>query len=80
MSAINLTPEAVTLVNSLCNADNLADDIRLMEYVEDELQQAAYALMEDDKKALNLYTCSFQLKERRKKLQKLLELVGSGGE
>ena len=76
MNAINLSPEAISLVNTMCNADNLADDIRLLEYIENELQETAYAYTSDDTKALNLYTCSFQLKEKRKQMQRLLELRG----
>ena len=79
MSIINLSPEAVELVNQLCDPDNLEDKIIVLDIAEEQLQKLAYDEVDsDDKVNLNLYTVAYQVKMYKKDLLKLKKLLNNG--
>lgn len=81
MSAINLSPEAVELVNQLCDPDNLEDKITVLDIAEEQLQKLAYDEVDSDNQVnLNLYTVAYQVKMYKKDLLKLKKLLKNGKE
>lgn len=77
MSAINLSPEAVELLNQLCEPSYLEDTITTLESAEDSLQKQAY---DYDKEAIGLYTVAYQLKLFKNELKKLKRILENGEE
>lgn len=78
MSAINLSPEAVELVNRLCDPGNMEEQIVVLEAAEDQLQEMAFE-ENDGVKSHILYDVAFQLKSLKKsfvELKKELEYEG----
>lgn len=76
MSIINLSPEAVELVNQLCDPDNLEDKITVLDIAEEQLQKLAYDEVDSDNQVnLNLYTVAYQVKMYKKDLLKLKKLL-----
>ena len=81
MSAINLSPEAVELVNRLCDPENLEDKITVLDIAEEQLQKLAYDEVDSDNQVnLNLYTVAYQVKMYKKDLLKLKMLLKNGKE
>ena len=79
MSIINLLPEAVELVNQLCDPDNLEDKITVLDIAEEQLQKLAYDEVDSDNQVnLNLYTVAYQVKMYKKDLLKLKKLLNDG--
>ena len=79
MSIINLSPEAVELVNQLCDPDNLEDKIIVLDIAEEQLQKLAYDEVDSDNQVnLNLYTVAYQVKMYKKDLLKLKKLLNNG--
>lgn len=79
MSIINLSPEAVELVNQLCDPDNLEDKITVLDIAEEQLQKLAYDEVDSDNQVnLNLYTVAYQVKMYKKDLLKLKKLLNNG--
>lgn len=79
MSIINLKPEAVELLNQLCDSDNLESKIAVFEDAEQRLQDMAY--QSDDKtEGYNLYDIAFSLKTYKKELIKLKTLIEDGND
>ncbi len=79
MSIINLSPEAVELVNQLCDPDNLEDKITVLDIAEEQLQKLAYDEVDSDNQVnLNLYTVAYQVKMYKKDLLKLKKLLNDG--
>ncbi len=81
MSIINLSPEAVELVNQLCDPENLEDKITVLDIAEEQLQKLAFDEVDsDDQVNLNLYTVAYQVKMYKKELTKLKTLLKNGKE
>ena len=79
MSIINLSPEAVELVNQLCDPDNLEDKITVLDIAEEQLQKLAYDEVDSDNQVnLTLYTVAYQVKMYKKDLLKLKKLLNDG--
>lgn len=79
MSIINLSPEAVELVNQLCDPENLEDKITVLDIAEEQLQKLAYDEVDSDNQVnLNLYTVAYQVKMYKKDLLKLKKLLNNG--
>ena len=79
MGVINLSPEAVELINKLCDPDNLADKITVLDAAEEQLQKLAYDEVDSDNQVnLNLYTVAYQVKMYKKDLLKLKKLLNDG--
>lgn len=79
MSIINLSPEAVELVNQLCDPENLEDKITVLDIAEEQLQKLAYDEVDSDNQVnLNLYTVAYQVKMYKKDLLKLKKLLNDG--
>jgi len=79
MSAINLSPEAVELVNQLCDPDNLEDKITVLDIAEEQLQKLAFDEVDTDSSVnLNLYTVAYQVKMYKNDLVKLKRLLKNG--
>ena len=72
MSAINLSPGAVELLNKLCEPSHLEDTITTLESAEDSLQKQAY---DYDNEAIGLYTVAYQLKLFKNELKKLKRIL-----
>lgn len=72
MNAIQLTPEAVQAVNTLCDADNLASHICHLGNAEEALQRAAY----DDDSFSYMFRFAYELKQLRNEFVKLQEVLG----
>lgn len=77
MSAINLSPGAVELLNKLCEPSHLEDTITTLESAEDSLQKQAY---DYDNEAIGLYTVAYQLKLFKNELKKLKRILENGEE
>lgn len=77
MSAINLSPGAVELLNKLCEPSHLEDTITTLESAEDSLQKQAY---DYDNEAIGLYTVAYQLKLFKNELEKLKRILENGEE
>ena len=77
MSAINLSPGAVELLNKLCEPSHLEDTITTLESAEDSLQKQAY---DYDNEAIGLYTVAYQLTLFKNELNKLKRILENGEE
>ena len=77
MSAINLSPEAVAILNKICEPSRLEDTITTLESAEDSLQKQAY---DYDNEAIGLYTVAYQLKLFKNELKKLKRILENGEE
>lgn len=77
MSAINLSPEAVELLNQLCEPDNLEETITVLESAENSLQKQAY---DYGNEAISLYTVAYQLKLFKNELKTLKRILENGEE
>ena len=77
MSAINLSPGAVELLNKICEPSHLEDTITTRESAEDSLQKQAY---DYDNEAIGLYTVAYQLKLFKNELKKLKRILENGEE
>ena len=80
MRVINLTPEAMELVNQLCDPDTLEEKIVVLEQAEDQLQETAYAYQNDREEGYKLYDVAYTVKTYRKELVKLKKLIENGRE
>lgn len=79
MSIINLKPEAVELLNQLCDSDNLESKIAVLDDAEERLQSMAY--QETDKKeGYILYDIAYTIKTYKKDLSKLKTLIEDGND
>ena len=77
MSIINLSPEAVELVNQLCEPCNLEEKINVLDAAEEQLQKLAYE-NDNSQDGYNLYDLAYTLKIFNKDLQKLKSLLEDG--
>lgn len=75
MKAINLSPEAVELVNRLCDPMELEAIIIVLDTAEEQLQQLAFMGDDDTVESNNLYTVAYQVKMHKKELMKLKDLI-----
>lgn len=71
--AINLSPEALELVNQLCDPEALGDKIRTLEAAEEKLQETAYEA--EEKEGYVLYDVAYTIKIYKKELVKLKSLI-----
>lgn len=77
MSMINLSPEALELVNELCSPSGLEDRIVTLGAAEDRLQEMAY----NDNETVTcyqLYEIAYTLKKYRKDLEQLKNMIEDG--
>lgn len=74
MSIINLSPEALELVNQLCAPSYLEEKIVLLDTVEDTLQDTAYQ-RDDNKEGYTLYDVAYTVKLFKKELVQLKKLI-----
>lgn len=77
MGIINLSSEAVELVNQLCEPSNLEDKITVLDAAEEQLQQLACAEIEATA-GYNLYDLAYTLKTYKKDMIKLKKLLEDG--
>ena len=77
MRIINLSPEAVELVNQLCEPSNLEEKINVLDAAEEQLQKLAYE-NDNSQDGYNLYDLAYTLKIFNKDLQKLKSLLEDG--
>lgn len=77
MSIINLSPEAVELVNQICEPSNLEEKINVLDAAEEQLQKLAYE-NDNSQDGYNLYDLAYTLKIFNKDLQKLKTLLEDG--
>lgn len=73
MSIINLSPEALELVNRLCAPSYLEEKIVLLDNVEDTLQDTAY--QRDNEEGYTLYDVAYTVKLFKKELIQLKKLI-----
>ena len=80
MSAINLKPEAVELLNQMCDVDELESRIAVLDDAEEKLQDMAFQCGADNRDAegLNLYDIAYTLKRYKKELIELKRILGNG--
>jgi len=72
--AINLSSEALEMVNSLCNPSNLEDTIGTLNAAEEALQKQAYT-ENDPIEGNDLFIVAYQVKLFTKDLIKLKTLI-----
>ena len=72
--AINLSPEALEMVNRLCNPSNLEDTIGTLNAAEEALQKQAYT-ENDPVEGNDLFIVAYQVKLFTKDLVKLKTLI-----
>lgn len=76
---INLSPEALEIINEICGDDELECTIALLDNVEEQMQSQAFS--EDaNAETCTLYSMAYQLKTLKRKLSKLRELLYDGRE
>lgn len=75
---INLSPEALEIVNQLLDEGHLEDTIVTLDGAEDSLQGHAYE--SDDPGAINLYSIAYQLKLLKNDFLKLKKILYNGRE
>ena len=82
MKLTNLTPEVLEILNRQCDPDELECRIRLMEDTEEQLEDLAYqhSMENRPKEALKLYNISHSLKDFKKDLTKLRNMITDGTE
>lgn len=76
---INLSPEAVELLNQLCEPENLEDNISVLDAAEEQLQQLASGERETNA-GYSLYDLAYQVKSIRKDMMKLKTEIENGRE
>lgn len=79
MNIINLSSEALELVNQLCDPDNLADKITVLDAAEEQLQQLACNELEPQE-GYNLYDVAYTMKRYKKEFLKLKNLIEDGSQ
>lgn len=77
MGIINLSSEAVELVNQICEPSNLEEKINVLDAAEEQLQKLAYE-NDNSQDGYNLYDLAYTLKIFNKDLQKLKTLLEDG--
>lgn len=82
MKLTNLTPEVLEILNRQCDPDELECRINLMDEAQEQLEELAYqhSMESRDKEALKLYNISHYLKEYKKDLTKLRNMITDGTE
>lgn len=80
MIAINLTPETVEFLNTMCDTEELESRIAVLDDAEERLQDMAFQKTGDDetKDGYQLYDIAYSLKTYKKELIKLKELIDNG--
>ncbi len=76
---INLSPEALELVNQLCSPSLLEEHVSNLEIAEDTLQDIAYEMSDNDK-SCEMFAVAYNIKSIRKQLFKLKTLLEDGRE
>lgn len=76
---INLSPEALELVNSICSPGALEEHVGNLEIAEDTLQDIAYGESDNDK-SCELFSVAYNIKSLRKILIELKSLLENGKE
>ena len=73
---INLSPDALEIVNQMLDKGTLEDTVVVLECAEDSLQQQAFESDREDNKAiLQLYNIAFQLKLLKNDFTKLKNIL-----
>ena len=72
--AINLSPEALEMVNRLCDPDVLDDMITNLDAAEEKLQELGSSSL-DTTEGYNLYDVAYTLKRYRKEFTELKRLI-----
>ncbi len=82
MKLTNLTPEVLEILNRQCDPDELECRIHLMEDTEEQLEELAYqhSMENRPKEALKLYNISHSLKDFKKDITKIRNLITDGTE
>lgn len=82
MKLTNLTPEVLEILNRQCDPDELECRIHLMEDTEEQLEELAYqhSLEGQKEEALKLYDISHNLKDFKKDITKIRNLITDGTE
>lgn len=78
MKAINLSPEAMKIVNDLCDPSELDARISALEEAEDELQKIAYDMDAND--GYRVYCVAYTLKIYKNEYVKLKSLLTDGNQ
>jgi hypothetical protein len=81
-NVINLTPEALELVNKMLNRDALQERIDVLDDAEEKLQDLAYQSQDSDeamKQGFLLYDTAYTLKTYKKQFMKLKTLIYGNG-
>jgi hypothetical protein len=76
---INLSPEALEIVNEICGDEELECTIALLDNVEEQMQSLAFSEAAS-LETCTLYSMSYQLKTLKRKLSKLRGLLYYGRE
>lgn len=79
MKVINVCPEAMELVNQLCDPGNLEERIIVLNAAEEQLQQLAQQST-DPTEGYNLYDIAYTLKQYKNNLNKLRDLLSDGND
>lgn len=77
MNIINLSPDALAVVNKLCDQDNMEENIGVLDVAEEQLQKQAFCEMEPVE-AYELFTVAYQVKKFKNDLMKLKALLENG--
>ena len=80
MNIINLSPEALVLVNRLCAPSNLEETITSLDAAEEKLQELASGEFSDAQKGYNLYDLAYTIKGYKKDLTELKRLLENAEE
>lgn len=75
MSIINISPEAIVLLNQLCDPGNLEETITTLDAAEEKMQEMASGEFNDAQKGYNLYDLAYTIKGYKKDLMKLKGLL-----
>lgn len=79
MRIVNLAPQAMSLLEGICDPSALEDRIAVLDAAEEKLQELA-AGGTDTVEGYNLYDIAYQLKGIRKEFNQLKELIEDGRE
>ena len=79
MSIINLKPEAVELLNQLCDPGNIEDTVMVLDSAEQQLQELAFGET-NPVNGNSLFSLAFQVKSYKKDLMKLKALLQDGND
>ena len=82
MKLTNLTPEVLEILNRQCDPGELECRIHLIEDTEEQLEELAYqhSLEGQKEEALKLYDISHNLKDFKKDITKIRNLITDGTE